>query len=107
MLVEPERAQHYHVYGKKIIVVDGRLTTSQERAMTSPRTSRLGGTPPMNESSASGQAPEEEGPETGEDREAQLELCKWTGSRGGGTWQTGAKVSAQARPSQWDSIRLV
>ena len=21
------------------------------------------------------------------------------------TWQTGAKVSAQARPSQWDSIR--
>ena len=24
-----------------------------------------------------------------------------------GTWQTGAKVSAQARPSQWDSIRLV
>ena len=25
---------------------------------------------------------------------------------GGGTWQTGAKVLAQARPSQWDSIRL-
>ena len=25
--------------------------------------------------------------ETGEDREAQRELCKWTGSRGGGTWQ--------------------
>ena len=59
-------------------------------------------------------------------------LCKWTGSRGGGTWQWGrqggatralqvdrlqrrrnladgcrANVSAQARPSQWDSIRLV
>ena len=44
---------------------------------------KLGKTGRHNESSASGQAP------------------------GGGTWQTGAKVSAQARPSQWDSIHLV
>ena len=47
-----------------------------------------------NESSASGQAPEEEGPSTWQ----LLKLGKTgrhneTGSRGG-TWQTGAKVSA-------------
>ena len=65
-----------------------------------------------NESSASGQAPEEEAPGSWQ----LLKLGK-TGRHndssasgqapGGGTWQTGAKVSAQARPSQWDSIRLV
>ena len=33
-----------------------------------------------------------------------MRALQWTGSRGGGTWQTGAKVS---RPSQWNSIRLV
>ena len=68
---------------------------SQARAMTSPRTSSMGGAPPLlavngrgytvlyvhNESSAS----------------------TWTGSRGGGTWQTGAKVSAQASPMEFHS----
>ena len=65
LLGEPERAQHYHVYGGKIIVVDGRRRptttmtdddynrrqpTSQARAMTSPRNSRMGGAPPLHAS---------------------------------------------------------
>ena len=68
LLSEPERAQHYHVYGGKSTVVDGRRpTTSQARAMMSTRTSRMDGAPPLlamngkgytvlNESSASGQS---------------------------------------------------
>ena len=42
---EPERAPHYHVYGEKRPVVDGRptTTTSQARVITSTRTSSMAG----------------------------------------------------------------
>ena len=101
--------------------MDGRRrpTTSQARAMTSNRRSNMGGAPPLLAMNGRGYT-------------VLHVLCKWTGSRGGGTWQWGrqggatralqvdrlqrrrdladgcrANVSAQARPSQWDSIRLV
>ena len=77
---KPERAPHYHVYGggggggEVLSFQDGqrqpRPTTSQARAMTSTRTSSMGGAPPLlamngkgytvlhvhNESFASGQS---------------------------------------------------
>ena len=76
LLGEPERAQHYHVYGKKIIIVDDdqqrrqRPTTSQARAMASPRTSRMSGAPPLLAMNGRGY--------TDPCAYAQWELCKWT-----------------------------